>query len=354
MAKSKTKKENSIPPFDYNAELARLKREGPQRLYFIWGPEDYLAECFVNELRDMCIPNGDADFSYHKLNDKDFSALALRDAVDSVPFLTERTMVEVKSLDISRLAEEETESMIRTLDDIPDYCTVVFTEPSEFEPDKRKKLYKYFQKKGCEMFVATRSKDALINWVVKRFSAEGKRIELNAAQRLIFVSGDLMNRLIPEINKVAAYCKDSVVTVADVDAVAHHIPEAVLFDMTDALGSGEMGKAMFLLDELLAGKEYDEYAILGMLGFQMRQLYAARLAMETGKGKDYLKNTVGIKFDFAANKLLSAARNYSLPQLRRAVELCCDTEYKFKSAGTDRIELLKECVMRIAVGERDV
>ena len=54
-------------------------------------------------------------------------------------------------------------------------------------------------------------------------------------QRLINVSGELMNGLIPEINKIASYTKGDRVTEADVDAVAHHIPEAVVFDMTEAL-----------------------------------------------------------------------------------------------------------------------
>ena len=34
-----------------------------------------------------------------------------------------------------------------------------------------------------------------------------------------------MNRLIPEIAKISAYAQGSKVTVADVDAVAHHIPK---------------------------------------------------------------------------------------------------------------------------------
>lgn len=68
----------------------------------------------------------------------------------------------------------------------------------------------------------------LIDWLIRRFSAAGKSIELEAAQRLIFISGDLMSRLIPEIEKVAAYAKGDRVTVADVEAVANHIPEAVV------------------------------------------------------------------------------------------------------------------------------
>ena len=354
MAKSKTKKDKNAPRFNYTEELRKLKEQGPERMYFIWGPEDYLSGCFVDEIRKICVPEGVADFSYHKFGDRDFSARALADAIDSVPFLTERTMVEVKGIDLNKLKEDEVEELLEALADIPDYCTVVFSEPSEFEPDKRKKIYKKLPKCCSELYVNSQTPDALINWVIRRFGAEGKRIDLNAVQRLIFVSGDLMNKLIPEINKIVSYSKGSLVTVADVDAVAHHIPESVVFEMTECLGNGEIGKAMFLLDELLASKECDEFVIVAVLGNQMRKLYGAKMALECGQGKDYLKNYCGVNFDFQANKLLTAANRFNAGQLRRAVELCAETDYKIKSSRTDPKELLKECVMRIAAGESDV
>ncbi len=348
---AKAKKNKELPKFIYSDELRKLNQQGPQRLYFIWGPEDYLSDQFVGEIRKICVPEGIADFSYHKFSDRDYSARAMADAIDSVPFLTERTMVEVRGLDLNKLLEDEVEELADAIKDIPDYCTVVFVEPSEFEPDKRKKIYKKLLKDGCEMYVDAQSADALVNWVGRRFSAAGKRIELNAIQRLIFVSGNLMNMLIPEIEKIAAYAKGNIVTVDDVDAVAHHIPEAVVFEMVDCLGNGQTGKAMFYLDELLGNKDCDENYVIAILGLQMRKVYAAKMAIECGGGKEYLMKKIGIPYESYANNYMNAARRYTVKQLKRAVELCAETDYKMKSAGVSEKELIKECVMRIAVGE---
>ena len=52
-----------------------------------------------------------------------------------------------------------------------------------------------------------------------------------------------MNRLIPEIEKVAAYAKGDRVTVEDVEAVAHHIPEAVIFTLTDQIAQRRYDRA---------------------------------------------------------------------------------------------------------------
>ena len=353
MAKSKAKKDKRLQSFNYAEELRKLKEDGPGRLYFIWGPEDYLSDCLVDEMRGICIPEGMADFSYHKFSERDFEPDALMEAIDSVPFMTERTMVEVRGIDLNKLKDEETEDILKALEDIPDYCTVVFVEPSEFEPDKRKKIYKKLPKSCAELYAGVQTDDALINWVFRRFAAEGKRIGINAVQRLIFVSGNLMNKLIPEISKIVSYSKGSEVTVEDVDAVAHHIPEALVFEMTESLGRGETGRAMFLLDELLASKECDELMIIAVLGIQMRKVYAAKLAIENGQGKDYLMKKIGIPYESYANNYMNAARRYSLNQLRYAVELCADTDFRMKSSGIDDRELLKECVMKIAAGRQN-
>lgn len=333
----------------YAAAVRELKEKGPERLYFLWGEEDYLTGCFKDELKKLCITGDSDDFSYHCFSD-DFSVRALCDAVDSVPFLSERSFVEINGLNLNKISEADTKEMTAILKDIPDYCTVVFSQSSEFEPDKRLKFYKAFLPLCKEIRFSAQDGSQLIRWIVRRFAAEGKEIELPAAQRLISVSGELMNRLIPEIVKVAAYAKGDRVSVADVDAVAHHIPEAVVFDMTEKLAAGEVNAAIGLLSELLADKNNEPIMILAIIGMQMRKLYAARLAIDEGLGKDYVMKTCGLKYDFQATKLMRPAHNFTAKQLAYAVELCAETDYLMKSSGEDASVLLKECVMKIAVG----
>lgn len=346
MAKKKNEEK-----FNYNETVRRLKDEGPQRLYFIWGPEDYLSDLFFQEIKKLCVTDEGDDFSYRRLTDRDFEPVALMEAIDSVPFLSERTLVEVRGVDTNKL--KDADEVLKALADIPDYCTVVFINDSTFEPDKRLKFYKSFLKNCVEVHVTAQPGDQLLNWIVRRFSALGKGIEVNAAQRLISVSGDLMNRLIPEINKIASYARGDKVTVEDVNAVAHHIPEAVVFDMTECLARGENNEAMALLAELLSDKDNEPTQILAIIGIQMRQLYAARVAIDANLGKDYVMKTCGLRFDFIATKLIVSARRYTTEQLKRAVELCAETDYAMKSTKTEPVELLKECVMRIAAGEAD-
>ena len=101
----------------------------------------------------------------------------------------------------------------------------------------------------------------------------------------------------------------------------------------------------------MADKNNEPIMVIAVLGKQMRQLYAAHLALDRNLGTKYVMEVCSIKNDFIASKLMSAARGYTLSQLKRAVELCAETEYRMKSSGADTRELLKEAVLRIAVGE---
>ena len=334
---------------NYAAEVRRLKEQGPQRLYLLWGPEDYLREQYLLQLKTLCLPEGEDSFSYKRLNGPELDPQELGGAIDAVPFLSERSFVELRGVDLNRLKEPE--KLLKVLGDIPDYCTVAFVQSAQYEPDGRIKLVKSLRSMAVDLKFTQQTQGDLVKWLARRFAALDKGIDMEAAQRLIFISGDLMNRLIPEVEKVAAYAKGDKVTVQDVEAVANHIPEAVIFDMTDYIAQKKYNTAFAILAELLSDKNNEPIPMLAMLGGQMRKLYAARLAIEQGLGAKYVMETCAIKYDFLVNKLMQSARGYTLPQLKRAVEICAETDYRIKSSAQDDRELLKEAVLRIAAGE---
>ena len=343
------KKNAKEAQFNYQAAIGELKSTGPERLYLLRGPEDYLREQYLAQLKRLCLPEGEDSFSYRRINGPELSAQTLGEALDAMPFMTQRSFLELRDVDINRLSEPE--ACLKLLSDIPDYCTAVFVQSAGYEPDGRQKTVKALRELAHELNFTRQSQGLLTDWIVKRFSAAGKSVELEAVQRLLFVSGNLMNRLIPEIEKVAAYAAGEKVTAADVDAVANHIPEADIFEMTEFIAQKKNNSAASILAELLSDRNNEPIAILAALGGQMRKLYAARLALERGLGAKYVMEACALKYDFIATKLLSAARGYTLPQLIRAVELCCEADYRIKSSGEDDGELLKETVMRIAAGE---
>ena len=68
------------------------------------------------------------------------------------------------------------------------------------------------------------------------------------------------------------------------------------------------------------------------------------------RGTGDLRALLGLPYDFIAENLLRSARKFSGRQLEEAVRLCAQTDFAMKNTGADDAELLKELLLRIAVG----
>lgn len=346
-----SKKDKETKAADFNTEVSDLKKYGPRRLYLLYGEEDYLRGLFAETLKNICLPDGEDSFSFKRFDGLEPDYRELTEAIDALPFMTERTYIEIHDADLNKL--EEPQKLLKILSDIPDYCTVAFIQSASYELDGRVKLVKGIKELGCELRFCSQSQSRLIDWVKRRFLACGKNIEMDAIQRLIFLSGDLMNRLIPEIEKVAAFAAGEKVTVEDVNTVAHKLPEASIFEMTENIALKNNRIVMQILEELLSDKNNEPIFMLAMLGIQMRQLYMAKLAEEKQLGSRFLIDSGVTKSDYVAVKLVKAARGFEMSQLVHAVKLCAENDFRMKSSGEDSTVLFKETVLRIAAGETD-
>lgn len=336
---------------DYGKLKRTLKEEGPQRIYLLYGPEEYLREDFTAALKTMCLPDGEDDFSYKRLNQESFSVRAFCDAVDALPFLTERTFVEVRGIDLNHITESDADKLTKQVGDIPEYCTLAFVQEAGFEPDGRKKLIKAIRKNGRDVEFTEQPQSSIVKWVRKRFAAHEKQIDPATADYLINYSGHLMQQLIPEIEKVAAYTKGDVVTTADIDAVASKSPETAVYELSDQLAIRNYDGAARVMGELLGRKDTEPIMLLAMIANQMRNIYAAKLAEREQREKGYLAEVTGVRFDFLIRKLRENAKRFSIARLERAIVLCAETDYAMKSTAADDENLLKELLVKLAFDE---
>lgn len=330
---------------DYSAEVKKLKTNGPERLYLLYGEEDYLVKTLLNKIREACLPDGDNGFSSKRFNGPDLDFKEFEEAVSMFPFLSERTFIEVHDADINKL--EDPDRYIRVLENIPDYCTVVFVQNAAYQPDGRTKFVKQCNASGYVVHFVRQEEASLFSWIERRFAANGKRISSDAQRQLVLVSGVLMNRLIPEIDKISAYAAGELVTTSDVDAVADKIPETSAFDMLDYISQKKYESALNVLAEALKNKENNVYVILAALSYQLRRLYGVQLALEAGKRSE-LKTVLNTRYDFVVDKLVIAAKKFTREQIVNALHDCVIAEHKLKSgAATDENEVIKEVMIHM-------
>lgn len=336
------------PDIDGYVKLKKDMAAGkPGRLYILYGEETYLRDYYMGKLRDLVLTGGMATFNLHEISAKEMSPHVLEEAVDCLPMMAERTLVQVTDYDLYKAGEKDREEYIRILSQLPDYCCVVFLyDLIDYKGDARTKLAGVLKEYGTVANFIRQDQGDLVDWVRRRFKALGKEIDSRLALDLIFLCGDLMHNLVGEIEKIAAYAKERHITKADIDAVATPQLDAVVFRMTDAIGEGKYDRAMEVLGELYRMQE-PPIKIMWSLGRQMRQLYSARLALEQGRGTGYVAELWKIK-PYPADKLMTSARRLSLPWCRRAVVRCGQTDLAMKSTGQDSQELLTTLLLELA------
>ena len=342
------KKEATYP--GYEELRAALQSGGPANVYIFFGEETYLMQQAVEQLRALLVPAGFEEFNYHRLTGKGLTVQELTEAVEAMPMMSQSTFVTVTDMDVFKLDEAQRTALVSLLEDFPEYCTLVFLyRQLPYKKDgKLKKLTAAVAAHTTEIEFAPQGRQKLQKWVRRRFAAFDKELDDNAIDHLLFTCGSLMDGLVPEINKIAAYAKGKRVTVADIDAVADPVLDARIFDMTNAVTARDYDRAAAVLAELLR-MQTEPIAILAVLGRELRQLYTARLALDGKKDAVWVKELWRMTSAYPATKLMEAARSVSRPWCRDAVRRCQTLDRRMKSErNLDAEGALKLFLMELA------
>ncbi|NLG53302.1 MAG: DNA polymerase III subunit delta [Clostridiales bacterium] len=324
-----------MPEIDIKALKTDIKNGGFSPAYLFYGEESYLREHYLSMFTEAVVGDRFPEFNIRTFSE----TLPVNDfieACDSFPMMSDKRLVIVRDFDIFK-ADEDTKNRIEGfLQSPPEHCVVLFYYgKTGFAPDRRTKFYKAFLGKAKIVCFRHAGKTELIPWIKRRFAALGKLIDTGLCEYLIFLCGDLMQDLIPEIEKIAAYSKRNEIKRSDIDAVAAPKPSAIVFNLTDALRESNFKKAVSIAEQL---KESGEKPIpmLAMIAKQFRQLYLAKL---TGSA-DELMGAWNMEF-YRARRIVESARSMRLDWIKYAIMLCAETDLRLKTASSeDELEVM--------------
>lgn len=336
---------------DYGGEIKKLRRDGPGRIYILHGEEDYLRDSYLAELKKLCLSEGTEAFNYHRIQGPALDLGNLRESLEAMPFMGERTLTEVRDFDINRTSAYNPDALKALLADMPEWATLVFVFSPGYALDNRLAAMKALKKAGTDIDFTSPGQTELQRWVIRRVESLGKKIDPPTAAYLIWVCGDRMNTLIPEILKITSYAPGNMVLREHIDAVAKKAPETTIFDLTDALGAKDYNKAARLLADLLADKDEPPQRQIAMVSEQFRRLYVARVAADSGKGDAFITACVPelTGRSYPLKLLKQACQRFSRARLARAVRFCAECDYAMKDTGGEPEALMKELVLRLAM-----
>ena len=378
--KPKTSAKKADAMRDFREALASGNPLAPARVYVFHGEETWLRDFYLDELRKLLVPETFAAFNYHRLDGAALDMRELSETAEAMPMMADRTLIIVTDYDMSRLSDGQREALCAFLSDVPEWCCVAFhydavpyrlTRQKDADPEDAdasetkqaaptaKKSASASLKKAIDAYAQVLDfqplgQPELLDWVAAQFRERGKSIDRRTAEYLVFTCGNLMEGLLQEIGKISDYVSGGTVTRRDVDAIADPVLSRQAFDLSNAVSAGNYDAAAAILGDLIKMQTVP-YMISGALGKELRRLYTARLALDYGRGQDWLMDIWNMKSGYPAKLALSAARRTTTAWCAWAARECETLDRRMKSErGVDPVAELKFLLVRLSAGPQRV
>lgn len=294
--------------------------------YLLEGSEENLKATALAAVRQALLPEG-----LEELNETILEAPAtdaLIAAAETLPFLADQRLVIIREHPGLTGRGEGDERLAQYIGQIPDSCVLIFL--AQGKPDARKKLYQSIKKKGTIVTFTAMTDAELNGWIRSAFEQLGKECSQQTAALLAFTVGNSTSLLKQEVSKLAALAGErNTIVDEDVKAVATRSIECTVFEMVDAVVARQEGRAFSLLRDMLTNGE-ERLGILAMLLRQYRLLQHVKIMQHEKKPAQTIKTSLGVP-PFAAERCIRQAAAYTGGEIKRAVDICLNTELNVKS-----------------------
>ena len=315
----------------------------PEGWYLLVGEEEYLKRYHLSLFKSRIVTDESfAPFNHMVFDGPEIDVPKLADAIKAPPMMSDYKLVEWRYPDFEHMKESVRVALdaLAPLKEEITYTVLVLSATADgFDPGTPKrpsKLALRYQKL-FEIVNFPRSTDVqLLGWLKRHFDAEGIRTDAEALRALIFRSGHLMDVLIGEVEKLAAYLKANgrdTLTPADVEAVASSTLECDTFALSNAILDGNRALALRALLEMK--RERTEPAvIIGMLTRVYGELVSVALLAEEGADAPAIEAALKLP-SFKVRLYLKTAKTLGAARLVAALDSLTKTDVASKSGGVD-------------------
>lgn len=299
-----------------------IKERSFRPVYLLYGEETFLVNSYKNRLKEAVLGDDTMNFSRYEGKGIDVSEL-IRQA-DTMPFFAEKRLILVED---SGFFKASSEALASYLPSMPDTTCIVFAES---QVDKRNKLYKMVKELGYAAEMQRQDTAHLARWAGGILAREGRKITGRTMELFLSMTGDDMENIRMELEKIISYTMGKeVITDDDVKAVCTVQVTNRIFDMVSAIVNRQTRKAMDLYEDLLTLKE-PPMRILFLIARQFNQILQVKELMAKGMDKGSIASRLKMQ-PFVAGKTMPQARQFSREQILECVRLCVEAEEAVKS-----------------------
>ncbi|HSR51987.1 MAG TPA: DNA polymerase III subunit delta [Acidobacteriota bacterium] len=299
--------------------------EKPHPAYHFKADQDYLRKK-VFALCEAQVEEGGRSFDWKVFDLASDETSEVVATARTLPWMGDRRWIWVRN------AEQGDQELGRYLKD-PSARTVIVLESSR-------------KGKGWPPKLPTIGSDSQLppqQWVRERASEEGFEIERAAARRLVELSGDDLQRLDSELEKLFLYSlKDRKITEKAVSDMTLQAREYDIFALIGAVAEGDSRKALSILGRLFEAGNSPP-AVLALLYWNFRRLLAAKELLEERRMRfwDVLKELKIWSYKGKERQV----RSYSRAHLEKLLIRLRETDRLLKSTASDERAALERFIL---------
>lgn len=318
-----------------------LRNKQLRPIYFIHGPESYLANTALTRIRNYIVSIAGEGFEPDKFSGKDSSPSQIAECAETLPMWTKHKLVIVSEAS----AIKDAEGFERYFKKPSKTSTIVFIAE---KADGRTKFVQLCSDVGAVIECKSLYDDKLPDWIRMEAQGKGKSMSMEAANLIADLVGNNLGELAGALDKIILYIgQKKLIEVSDVEVVLTETGRKSVFEFADAVGHKDMNKAFHILNRL---NDFDESEVmlLSMLARHWRILLKARGAMSPNGGYDRneMPRLLGVNPFFVGN-YVDQAKLFSMKQLKSGFRKLYTTDKLLKSSKIPKKTILEKCVREL-------
>ena len=280
-------------------------------VYLLYGQDVISRDRAVARIEGI-VPESIREFNHQSCLADDTPPGEVIEHANTMPFGAERRVVVVRGVD--RYSGDDLTLLLNYLESPNDRSCLVLVAD---KPDFRLKFFKTLKEKGRAVaFEAPRRQD-MTAWVREAMQRRGQDMTEEAARALIDQLGADLVALDGELEKVSLYAMEKQrIEVSDVRTAARTMPTSNVFELGDALGQQEPGRALSALRDLLLTEHH--LPVLYMVIRHFRLLLKAGGLVEKRLGQAEAAKLLGVP-PFAVRKYQEQARGLGLENIKKGL-----------------------------------
>lgn len=287
----------------------------------------YIVSAFLTEHDELAL---------ERLDGEEVDYARIHEAVQSLPFLSNRKLVVLRNPGRNKDFVEHFEQLTGDIAETNDVVVV------ESKLDKRLAYYKQLKKLTDFKDFARLDGNGLATYLVGYANKQGGNLDSGDARLLIDRVGANQLILMHELDKLLAY--GSKITRASIELLTDRTPQSSIFELLDAAFTGNVQRTMQLYDEQRSMRE-EPQKIMSMLVWQ---LYILAVAKAGGnRSAESIAKDSGLN-PFTVRKSQDLTRRISAAKLKQMIHDLRVFDVRLKSESLNADEVVRYYLLSLA------